>query len=157
MVRVIRRAGPVAAIALASMLGVPAVASAPNPPACDPAVYPRPFLAFESVYRRNTRWVQMREREDMDAPRDQGDPESPFPLRVDLSNGRSKTYTIHDYPRDQVAIRFKRREKATVTATYVEVHTEYSPLDNGHNVRCTRVVRTHYKAPPGPHSRHYHP
>jgi hypothetical protein len=149
-------AGLIAAITAATVLGIPTMASAANPPACDPAVYPRPFLAFESVYSKNTRWIQMRERENMTEPSDQGDPEEPFPLRVDLSKSPSSTHMIHSYPRDQVAVRFKRGEKAIVTATYVEVHTEYD-IFGGHNVRCTRVVRTHYKAPPGPKSPHYHP
>ena len=143
------------AIAAATALGVPAMASAANPPACDPAVYPRPFLAFESVYKKNTRWVQLQEREDMTRPRDQSDPEYPFPFRVDLTKSPSYTRMIHSYPRDQVAIRFKRKERATVTATYVEVHTEYGIL-GPHHVRCTRVIRTHYKAPPRKGSPNYH-
>jgi hypothetical protein len=150
------KAGLVAATAAAALVGIPTMASAANAPACDPAVYPRPFLAFESVYSKNTRWVQMRERENMTTPRDQADAEYPFPLRVDLSRSPSSTHMIHSFPRDKVPVRFKRRETATVTATYVEVHTEYDMFDNGHNVRCTRVVRTHYKAPPGPNSPHYH-
>ena len=147
---------PLVAIAAAAGLGAPTAALAASPPACDPAVYPRPFLAFESVYSRNTRWIQMRERENMTAPSDQGDPEYPFPLTVDLSRHPATTHMIHSYPRDQVAVRFKRGETAAVTATYVEVHTEYDALGNGGNVRCTRVVRTHYKAPPGRNSPHYH-
>jgi hypothetical protein len=150
-----RTAGFVAAAVALTALGVPTMASAANPPACDPAVYPRPFLAFESVYKRNTRWVQMRERENMTEPSEQGDPEYPFPLRVDLSKSPSYTHMIHSYPKDQVPVRFKRHETAIVTATYVEVHTVYD-IFGGHNVRCTRVVRTHYKAPPGPNSPNYH-
>ena len=91
----------------------------------------------------------------MTDPGDQGDPEYPFPLRVDLSKSPSYTHMIHSYPKDQVPVRFKRHEKAVVTSTYVEVHTEYD-IFGGHNVRCTRVVRTHYKAPPGPNSPNYH-
>jgi hypothetical protein len=155
-IRNLAAVGPAAAIAAAAALGIPTTALAANPPACDPAVFPRPFLAFESVYARNTRWVQMRERENLTAPSDQGDPEYPFPLRVDLSKSPSYTRTIHSYPKDQVAVKFKRHETAAVTATYVEVHTVYDALGNGSNVRCTRVLRTHYKAPPGPNSRHYH-
>ena len=132
------------------------MASAANPPACDPGVYPRPYLAFESVYKRNTRWVETNEREHMTKPRDQADVEYPFPFRVDLTKSPSYTRMIHSYPKDQVPIHFKRRERATVTATYVEVHTEYDMFGNGSNVRCTRVIRTHYKAPPGPNSPNYH-
>ena len=150
------RAGLVAASAAATVLGAPTAASAANPPACDPAVYPRPLLAFESVYSKNTRWVQMRERENMTAPRDQSDPEYPFPLTVDLSKSPSRTLMVHSYPKDQLRVPFKRGETAIATATYVETHTEYDILGAGHQVRCTRVVRTHYKAPPGPNSPHYH-
>ncbi|MEA2367500.1 MAG: hypothetical protein QOH38_218 [Thermoleophilaceae bacterium] len=145
----------VAATAAATVLGVPAIASAANPPACDPAVYPRSFLVFESVYSKNTRWVQMRERDNITELSDQSDAEYPFPLRVDLSKSPSSTHMIHSYPKDQVPVRFKHGETATVTTTYVEVHTSYDIL-GVHNVRCTRVVRTHYKAPPGRKSPHYH-
>jgi hypothetical protein len=131
------------------------MASAANPPACDPAVYPRPLLAFESVYSKNTRWIQMRLREHATAPRDQSDPEYPFPLRVDPSKSPSFTRMIHSYPKDQVPVRFKRGETAKVTSTYVEIHTEYD-IFGPHHVRCTRVVSTHYKAPPGPNSPNYH-
>jgi hypothetical protein len=152
-----RRGGFGSAAVAAAALVLPTMASAAaNPPTCDPAVYPRAFLAFESVYSKNTRWVQMEERENTGELREQADAEYPFPLTVDPSKSPSSTHMIHSYPRDQVAIRFKRGETAIVTATYVEVHTEYD-LIGAHNVRCTRVVRTHYKAPPGRHSRHYHP
>ena len=133
------------------------MASAANPPSCDPAVYPRPFLAFESVYKRSTRWVETNEREHMVKPRDQADVEYPFPVRVDRTKGPSSTHMIHSYPRDEVGIRFRRREKATVTATYVEIHTEYDMFGNGFNVRCTRMIRTHYKAPPRRGKPGYHP
>jgi hypothetical protein len=157
MIRVRGRgaAGLMAASAAAAVLGLPTVASAASAPACDPAVYPRPFLTFESVYKRSTRFVQLRERENMTKPREQGDVEYPFPVTVDLTKSPSFTRMIHSYPKGQVPVRFKRGEKATVTATYVEVHTEYDIL-GPHHVRCTQVVRTHYKAPPGPNSPNYH-
>lgn len=87
--------GGVAATAAAMALGVPAIASAASPPTCDRAVYPRAFLTFESVYSKNTRWIQLREREDMTDPSDQGDPEYPFPVRVDRSKSPSFTRMIH--------------------------------------------------------------
>jgi hypothetical protein len=149
------RARLVAGTAAAIVLGVPTTALAANPPACDPAAFPRPLLAFESVYSKNTRWVQMRLREHATRQRDQSDPEYPFPLRADLSKSPSRTLMVHSYPRDQLRVPFKHGETATATATYVEVHTEYD-IFGPHHVRCTRVVRTHYKAPPGPNSPNYH-
>jgi hypothetical protein len=145
----------VAATAAVTALGVPAVASAANPPACDPAVYPRPLLSHRSVYSQDTRWIQMRLRKNNTAPGDQSDPEYPIRMRVDLSRSPTRTYTIRSYPRDRFPVRFKRRETAVVTSTYVEIHTEYGPLGPS-NVRCTRVVDTNYKAPPLPGEPNYH-
>ena len=147
-------AGLVAATAAVTVLGVPTTASAANPPACDPAVYPRALLTHRSVYSQNTRWVQMRLRRNT-APEDQSSPEYPFPLRVDLSRSPSRTHMIRSYPRDRFPVTFKRGETAVVTSRYVEVHTEYDLL-GPHNVRCTRVVDTNYKAPPLPGEPNYH-
>jgi hypothetical protein len=88
--------------------------------------------------------------------RDQATVEYPFPMRVDRSKSPTRTYTIRSYPNDRFPVRFKRGEKAIVTSTYVEVHTEYNALGVQSNVRCTRVVDTPYKAPPLPGEPNYH-
>ena len=143
-----------AGAAAVTVLGVPAVASAANPPACDPAVYPRALLAHDSVYSKSTRWLSMHLRPSNTDQRDQSDPEYPIRMRIDLSRSPSSTHLLRSYPRGQVPVRFKRRETATVTSTYVEIHTEDDPTP--HQVRCTRVVKTHYKAPPLPGEPNYH-
>jgi hypothetical protein len=141
------RAGLVAAAAAVTVLGVPTMASAANPPACDPAVYPRAYLTHRSVYSKNVRFIQMRLRKNTEL-RDQASVEYPFRMTVDLSRSPTRTYTIRRYPNDRFPVPFKRRETAVVTSTYVEVHTEYDALGVQTNVRCTRVVDTPYKAPP---------
>ena len=152
----VRVIGLVAATAAAvAVLGVPAVASAANPPACDPAVYPRALLTHRSVYSQDTRWIQMRLRKNT-APEDQSSPEYPIRMRIDLSRSPSSTHMIRSYPKGQVPVRFKRGETAVVTSTYVEIHTDYDSTGTGHNVRCTRVVDTDYKAPPLPGEPNYH-
>lgn len=153
----VRGVGLVAAAAAVTALAVPAMASAANPPApaCDPAVYPRALLTHRSVYSQNVRFIQMRLRKNTD-PRDQSSPEYPFRLRVDLSRSPSSTHIIRSYPRDRFPVRFKRGETAVVTSRYVEVHTDYDFAGNPHNVRCTRVVDTNYKAPPLPGEPNYH-
>ena len=148
------RAGLVAMAATFTVLVAPSTAPAAAPPACDRAVYPRALLAHHSVYSRNTRWLQMRLRSSNTQERDQSSPEYPIRMRIDLSRSPSSTHMIRSYPKGQVPVSFKHRETATVTSTYVEIHTEYEPT--AHQVRCTRVVATHYKAPPGPGEPNYH-
>ena len=148
-------AGLVAATAAITALGVPAIAPAANPPACDPAVYPRALLTHRSVYSKNVRFIQMRLRKNTEL-RDQSTPEYPFKMRVDLSRSPTRVYTIRHYPSDRFPVRFKRGETAVVTSTYVEVHTEYDALGADYRVRCTRVVDTPYKAPPLEGEPNYH-
>jgi hypothetical protein len=134
-----------------ALLVAPTGASAANPPACDTSVYPTPFLIIDgSTFRRNTRFLEMRQNpRSTDKPSGDADPEYPFPLRVDRTKHASRTFTVHDYAKDQFAVTFNRPETAFARATYVEVHTEYIGIATIF-VRCTRVVTKTFKAPPKP-------
>jgi hypothetical protein len=138
-----------------ALLVAPTGASAANPPACDTSVYPTPFLIIDgSTFRRNTRFLEMRQNpRSTDNPNGDADPEYPFPLRVDRTKHASRTFTVHNYAKDQFAVTFNRPETAFAKATYVELHTEY--IGDGFGaiqvqVRCTRVVTKTFKAPPKP-------
>jgi hypothetical protein len=136
-------------------LGLPGVAAAANPPACDTNVYPVSFLVIDgSTFTGNTRYLELRQNPHAtDSLSGQSDPEYPFPVNVQLSNGGSLNYTAHDYAKDQFPVKFAPRSiTAGVTATYVEDHTEEGPgpLIPVHTVRCTRTISASFKAPPKP-------
>jgi hypothetical protein len=152
------RANPVTSALAASavtvgVLVLPSAAGAVNPPACDPNVYPVPFLVFDgSIFTGNTRYLVLRQNKHAtDSLSGQSDPEYPFPVDIQLTNGGSLHYTAHDYARDQFPVRFVPRSiRATATTTYVEAHTEEDAITPVHTVRCTRTVKATYKAPPKP-------
>jgi hypothetical protein len=139
-----------AAVALA-LLALPAGAAAANPPACDTSVYPTPWLVFDGTTVRSfTRYIELRQnRHSNDNSNASGDAdvEYPFSVKVNKSNGTSRTFTVHDYARDQFPTTFGRGQTAVASATYVENHTEYSALGSTLHVRCTRTVTASFKRP----------
>jgi hypothetical protein len=139
------------------LLSLPGVASAANPPACDPSIYPVPFLVIDgTTVVRNTRYMEMRQSPHAtDSGSAQSDPEGSFPLTVAPSNGGSTTYTVRDWAQDQFPVTFASGETDVVTATYVEVHTSYS-FGSSVSTRCTRTVSANFSAPPVTHRRRRH-
>jgi hypothetical protein len=135
-----------------ALLAAPTGASAANPPACDPSVYPTPFLLIDgSIFARNTRYLKLRQNPRSTVNQNgngDSDPEYPFPVRVDRTRHAPRTFTVHDYAKDQFPVSFLRPETAVVKATYVEVHTEYVGLIVTVLVRCTRTVTKTFHAPP---------
>jgi hypothetical protein len=146
-----RSAGLAGAAVALVLLALPAGAAAANPPACDPSVYPRPWLLFDGTTVAGfTRYLELRQNpHSTDNPNGSGDAdvEYPFHVRVDKSNGTSRTFTVHDYARDQFPVTFARGQTAVARATYVENHTEYTTLGMRFNVRCTRTVTASFKRP----------
>jgi hypothetical protein len=135
------------------LLVVPGTAAAVNPPACDPSVYPYAFLYIDgSTFAGNTRWLELRQNpKGTDQQSGQSDPEYPFQLRVDKSDGTSRTFTVHDYAQDQFPVTFASGVTAHASATYVEVHTEENSTPLPYfNVRCTRTISADFKKPPKP-------
>jgi hypothetical protein len=141
-------AGTVAALAL---LALPAGAAAVNPPACDTSVYPKPWLVFDGTTFANfTRYIELRQNPKASkAPsgNDDADVEYPFTVRITKSNGVTRTFTIHDYARDQFPTHFARGQTAVARTTYVENHTEYSALGSTLHVRCSRTITANFKRP----------
>jgi hypothetical protein len=143
------RRSAVAAFAFAcALLAIPSGASAANPPACDSLGYPIPFLVIDgSTFAGNTRFLELRQNPNSTkSTKGDADPEYPFPLRVDRTRHAPRTFTVHDYAKDQFPVAFKRPETAVARATYVEVHTEEVLVRV--LVRCTRTVSKTFKAPP---------
>jgi hypothetical protein len=133
---------------------LPAVASAANPPPCDPSVYPVPFLIIDgkSVVIKNTRYLKMRQNgHSSEGLRHEATPEQPFPLKVVKSGGGGTfNFTVHDYARNEFPIKFAKGQTADATATYVEQHIEYTVVSGlviTTKVRCTRTVTAHFNRP----------
>jgi hypothetical protein len=136
-----------------ALLAMPGGAGAANPPACDPSVYPIPFLVIDgSNFVRNTRFLELRQNPSSTrSTKGDADPEYPFPLRVDRTRHPTRTFTVHDYAREQFPVVFFRPETAVARATYVEDHTEYPVTGFSAitvHVRCTRTLTKTFKAPP---------
>jgi hypothetical protein len=140
---------------------VPGAAQAVNPPTCHSLGYDYPFFRIDgSTFARNVRWLELRQAktphpaDPVNHPGDQypnkydSDPEYPFQLRVDRTQHASRTFTVHDYARDQFKVSFNQGERATATATYVEDHSGYSPTGGTLHVRCTRTISAKFKKPP---------
>jgi hypothetical protein len=156
--KLLRSALAASAVAIAA-LALPAAAGAVNPPACDPSVYPIPFLVFDgSIFTGDTRYLVLRQNKHAtDSLSGQSDPEYPFPVDVALTSGGSLHFTAHDYARDQFPVKFVPRSiRATATTTYVEAHTEEDAATPVHTVRCTRTVKATFKAPPKPKKKKHH-
>ena len=153
-----RFALPALGAVAAAMLGLPSSAAAVDPPACDPSVYPTPFLIIDgSRFIGATRYFKMRQNpHSTDDPNGRGDsdPEHPFNVNLTTNQGRHRTYTVNDYGSAQMPFTFHTGEIAHVVAKYVEVHQEYQAIGPALFVRCTRTVSKDFKKPPKKKRRH---
>ncbi|MDQ1699422.1 MAG: hypothetical protein QOG34_1285 [Frankiaceae bacterium] len=130
-----------------------AFASSASAATCDPAAYPTPFLRFYGgIYNAKTRFIELHVRPGQNTGvRSWSDPAYPFTVTVAPSNGAPRSFTVTNYARQQFPAKFTSRTQTThVTATYDEIHTDYSPLGTAVNTTCSRTISATYKAPPKP-------
>ena len=135
-------------------------AQAADPPTCSSLGYDHPFFRIDgSTFAGNVRWLEMHQArtahpaDPVNHPGDQypndydSKPEYPFTLRVARTQHATRTFTVRHWQTDQFRVAFNRGERATATAKYVEVHTEYT-LTATVFIRCTRTLTAHFKRPP---------
>jgi hypothetical protein len=150
-VRIGRRNAVVVAALAVALTG--AFASSASAAACDPAVYPTPFLRFYGgIYNANTRFIELQVRPGAKTGvQSWSDPAYPFTVTVAPSNGAPRSFTVTNYARQQFPAKFTSRTQTThVTATYDEIHTTYPLPGTPVNTTCSRTISATYKAPPKP-------